>query len=344
MTTVTIEDVAESAGVGVATVDRVIHGRGKPRAGTVAKVKQAIKELGYRPNLAASALARGKTRHIGMVIPDWEIEFLNDLTRQTEALEGELEIAGASLHILRCDETNPAIYAQRFEDFANGMDACAVLAPNDPAVVEAIARLEGQGIRIATIVSEVSASIRSLFVGPNNRDLGATAATLLAPTLEHSDGVVAVIKPTALQEDHEARFLGFCNTLQMAGIEQSRIKTLVTNVNDTQEEILAQASEQLGAEPLIGVYMTGGGLGSRMDALQAYQTRKPITVATDLTALSRKLLLSQELNFVVANDVQDMIRTAFMALLRKLSEPLWEPKNQFQPVQIFTRFNLPQQT
>ena len=343
MSVATIEDVADRAGVSAATVDRVIHGRGKPRDGTVAKVKQAIEDLGYRPNLAASALVRGKMRRIGMVIPDWEIRFLNDLALQTEALVGELEVAGATLHVLRCDETNPAVYADRFEDFASGMDACAVLAPNDPTVVEAVARLEGQGIRIATIVSELSTSARSLFVGPNNRDLGATAASLLAPTLERQDGAVVVFKPAALQEDHEARFVGFCNALHGAGVEQSRIKTFVSHIEDPDEEIVAQAVEELGSTPIVGAYMTGGGLGAQTAALHACQASKPVTVATDLTALSRKLLLSQDLNFVVASDVQDMIRTAFLSLLRKLSEPLWDPKVGFQQVQVFTRFNLPQQ-
>ncbi|KMW57105.1 Transcriptional regulator, LacI family [Candidatus Rhodobacter oscarellae] len=343
MPVTTIEDVADRAGVSPATVDRVIHGRGKPRNGTIARVKEAIEALGYRPNLAASTLARGKIRRLGLVIPDWDVEFLKGLADQAADLDEELELAGASVHMLKCDETDPAAFAENFEAFAEELDGCAVLAPNDPAVVEAIARLEANGVRIATIVTEIPTSARTLFVGPNNRDLGATAACLLAPTLERVDGPVAVLKPAALQEDHEARYVGFCTALRGIGIDPSRIKTFVGRNQDSEDDIAAHAIKELGPHALTGAYMTGGGLGAQMAALTASQAGKPVTVATDLTSLSRKLLLSQDLNFVVASDVKDMVNTAFVSLLRTLNEPLWKPKAGFQQVQVFTRFNLPQQ-
>jgi len=50
----TVREVAERAGVSIKTVSNVVHGRvGRTSASTAARVQRAIRELGYRPNLAA---------------------------------------------------------------------------------------------------------------------------------------------------------------------------------------------------------------------------------------------------------------------------------------------------
>lgn len=56
----TIEEVAKLAGVSRQTVSRVINNNGYVEAGTRERVRQAIKELNYRPNMLAKALV---TRH-----------------------------------------------------------------------------------------------------------------------------------------------------------------------------------------------------------------------------------------------------------------------------------------
>ena len=48
----TIKDVAREAGVSVATVDRVLHGRPGVRRATVERVEETIERLGFRPHAA----------------------------------------------------------------------------------------------------------------------------------------------------------------------------------------------------------------------------------------------------------------------------------------------------
>lgn len=67
---VTIYDVAEEAGVSLATVSRVINGSNAVKEPTKIKVKSAIEKLGYRPNAVAQGLALQKTTTIGLVIPE----------------------------------------------------------------------------------------------------------------------------------------------------------------------------------------------------------------------------------------------------------------------------------
>lgn len=62
-----MSDVAARAGVSHQTVSRVINDHPNVAPRTRARVKLAIAELGYRPNIAARALVTGSTRTIGVV-------------------------------------------------------------------------------------------------------------------------------------------------------------------------------------------------------------------------------------------------------------------------------------
>ena len=64
-----IKDVAKLAGVSVGTVDRVLHNRPNVSEEARTKVEKAIKEMDYRPNVYASALAYNKTYNFYCIIP-----------------------------------------------------------------------------------------------------------------------------------------------------------------------------------------------------------------------------------------------------------------------------------
>ena len=60
-------DVARAAAVSHQTVSRVLNGHPNVRPATRARVLAAIEQLGYRPNLAARALASGRSNQLGLV-------------------------------------------------------------------------------------------------------------------------------------------------------------------------------------------------------------------------------------------------------------------------------------
>lgn len=67
---VTIQDVAQAAGVSPMTVSNVLNERTMVRPETRAKVVDAIDRLGYRVNVAARNLRAGRTGTIGLALPD----------------------------------------------------------------------------------------------------------------------------------------------------------------------------------------------------------------------------------------------------------------------------------
>ncbi|KHD45112.1 LacI family DNA-binding transcriptional regulator [Streptococcus hongkongensis] len=66
---VTIKDVAQKAGVNPSTVSRVLKDNNTISQKTKDKVRKAMSELGYVPNVAAQMLASGLTQNIGLVFP-----------------------------------------------------------------------------------------------------------------------------------------------------------------------------------------------------------------------------------------------------------------------------------
>jgi DNA-binding LacI/PurR family transcriptional regulator len=66
---VNIGEIARRAGVSRSTVSYALSGKRPVSAATVRRINEVIAELGFRPNASARALAEGRTRTIGLVIP-----------------------------------------------------------------------------------------------------------------------------------------------------------------------------------------------------------------------------------------------------------------------------------
>jgi DNA-binding LacI/PurR family transcriptional regulator len=72
---VTSADVARLAGVSQSAVSRVFTPGASASANTVAKVRAAAEQLGYRPNVLARAMITGRSRIIGLVVAYLENQF-----------------------------------------------------------------------------------------------------------------------------------------------------------------------------------------------------------------------------------------------------------------------------
>ncbi|WP_028547389.1 LacI family DNA-binding transcriptional regulator [Paenibacillus sp. UNC451MF] len=67
---VTIVDIAEAAGVSIATVSNVLNRRKVPMSEeTIRKVEKTAEELGYRRNVMAASLSRKKSYELGLIVP-----------------------------------------------------------------------------------------------------------------------------------------------------------------------------------------------------------------------------------------------------------------------------------
>jgi LacI family transcriptional regulator len=99
----TMLDVAALAGVGLATVSRVVNGKAGVSEETAARVRAAIERLDYRHNVSAAILRRSdrKTATIGLVLEDVSNPFMSALHR---AVEDSVRARGVLVFAGSCDE------------------------------------------------------------------------------------------------------------------------------------------------------------------------------------------------------------------------------------------------
>ena len=72
---ISIRDIAEEAGVSIATVSRVINGKGRYSQETEVRIRKIIERHHYVPNVAAKSLKTNSYKLVGIVVPDITNEF-----------------------------------------------------------------------------------------------------------------------------------------------------------------------------------------------------------------------------------------------------------------------------
>lgn len=88
---ITTHDVARRAGVSQATVSMVMgnNPRARVAAATRERVLRVAEELGYRPNLLARGLVRGRSFAVGIVVPDLSNPFYLDVVTGAQRVGAE---------------------------------------------------------------------------------------------------------------------------------------------------------------------------------------------------------------------------------------------------------------
>lgn len=92
--TVTIQDVAKTAGVSVSTVSRVLNGKVDVASETQDRIRSVIDNLGYTTNLAARSMRSFKKNMVGLIMPDiaypFAIEVMKGVNRAIAESEFDL--------------------------------------------------------------------------------------------------------------------------------------------------------------------------------------------------------------------------------------------------------------
>ncbi|WP_344825635.1 LacI family DNA-binding transcriptional regulator [Actinocorallia longicatena] len=182
----TIKDVAAAAGVGVATVSRVLTGTGSVSAATRAKVLAAAKNLDYRPSALGRSLKTQRTGGIGLIIPNISDPFCADFTAGVLACaHGQ----GGQV-LIDVSHDDPAIEAEIVERFAEQR-------------VDGIIAMPVRG-RPETWKSVASLGLGLVFAGRTVEELPGTA-TVLA---DEAGGVRSVVEYLVGLGHRRVAFLG----------------------------------------------------------------------------------------------------------------------------------------
>ena len=203
MTRPTIREVARHAGVSISTVSHTLSGHRPVGSETAARVFEAIEELGYRPNRIAASLVMGKTRTLGLVVPDIANPFFAALVRAVE-----YAAINHGYTTVACSSERNAFLEDQYLDLLIDQQVDGVVYVGDPRRVRhRLERLDERGTAVVLldrIDNEVAG--RWVSVSADSAAGGALVAAHLLDLGHRRFGIVAGPRELVTSED---RLTGF---------------------------------------------------------------------------------------------------------------------------------------
>ena len=317
MKRMTVHDVAEQAGVSLATVDRVLNRRPGVSSAMAERVRATIERLGFQRDHFAASLATSRRHRFVFVLPRLDSNsFICALKHEIEAQLQPLAARRIQISLLEYAAFDPQALARVLHAAspdAAAVDGVALVGIDAPAVRAAIESLHERGVAVITLVSDVAPSRRLHCIGIDNVAAGRVAASLIGRFNARRTGCVAMIAGKLALRDHSERALGFTQVMQQ-DYPQLALLPAVEGLDDGRLTA-SLTRELLRHEALIGIYSVGAGNRGIIEALeQSGRQHDVVVVGHELTAHTRRALLGGSFDAVLHQQVCDEVAVAVEAL------------------------------
>lgn len=315
----TIADLAEAAGVGVATVDRVLNGRAPVKAETARRVLEAAEAIGFH----ASGLLRKRLeeqavpRVLGFLLQRRTEEFYRILGSELAAATRACPRIRGKAVVEYLDDLSPANVARRLEQMGQAVDALAFVAADHPKVSKAIEMLRQEGLPAFALLSDVSAAGRAGFIGIDHRKAGRSAAWTIA-RLARRPGDVAILVGSHRYLGHELSEISFRSYFRESAPDFRLLETVASleSAQFAHEAILDLLKRNPG---LVGIYVAGGGMEGVIAGLRDHGAFHDIVViCNELIADTREALLDGVIDMVIATPVASLAQACVAAMAKAL--------------------------
>ena len=330
----TILEIARVSGVGTATVDRVLNGRGGVREATRSKVLAAVDALngGAKPGPVA-APSRPRIAFLTESGPS----FNRTLQEAVEAYAAGREDVACTFAAVASAGADPVAFAQLVERTAAAADGLVLVAREDLTINRAVRTVTARGIPVVCVATDLPSSGRLAFVGSDQTAAGATAAHLMGRVLGGRAGNVLLVI-SAPYRGQEERELGFRRVLR-AEFPRLNVEERVNSDDDIESAYrnVRRYIEERG--PPVGVYnVAAGNVGIARALGEEGLGGKAVFVGHELNANSRTLLESGGMDFVIGHDMDVEVALSVETILAHLDgRPA--PASTRTRVRVYTKFN-----
>lgn len=313
-----MRELAEAAGVSVATVDRALNGREAVKAETRARLLEAALHIGH------PAAARLSGAGVPAVLP--EVRFGVVLHKQGQdfykAFAQELHRAVAAAPGVRgrlvlefSASQSPGDMAGLLRGMQGRCDVLAATAVNHPEVTAAVEALREGGLSVFSLLSDFAQGVRLGYLGLNNLKVGRTAGWMIG-TAARQPGKVALFVGGHRWHGHELRETGFRSYLRA---EAPHLTVLDTLVNLETRQLTYEATLGLLARhaDLRGIYVAGGGMEGAIAACrEAARPGEVLLVVSALTPESRAGLAEGVVTLVTNSPLEKLCRDLVSRMAR----------------------------
>lgn len=335
----TIPDLAEAAGVSVATVNRVLSGAENVRLATRERVQQAAAEIGFYGlgSIQARVSAARPRLRFGILLLQPHRPFYRNIAN---AMEEAAAATGAEveLRIEFLEDLSPQNVADRALALATDCHAICVTAAVHPVVTEALERIQSQGIPVFAFVSQISVTGQMSYIGLDNWKVGRTSAWTFANICK-APGKIGILMGNPRYRNQEMNETGFRSYFR----EHAPDFTLLEPISTFESAAVAQEMTEklLSDHPdLAGLYISGGGISGALAALRSSgKAGRMVVVGYDLTEVTRAALLDGTMTLVISHPLARLARDAIDGMIRACANP-GSNQTSIAPFEIFTRENI----
>jgi DNA-binding LacI/PurR family transcriptional regulator len=207
----TIKDVAAAAQVSIATVSRVINAPERVKPATVAAVRAAMADLGYRPNAIGQRLKAASSRTLGILVPSLRNPVFAD---SLAGIEDAAQAAGYTL-LLTASNYDPAREDAAISTLLNNRVDGLVLTVADADGSPVVRTLEREGVPHVLLYNQ-PASPDTAGVSVDN---AAAAHEMVGRLIALDHRHFAMVAGSFVASDRSRlRYLGFTQALAEAGL------------------------------------------------------------------------------------------------------------------------------
>lgn len=301
---VTLQQIAEAAGVSRGTVDRALKDRGRVRPEVAEKIKQIAKEMGYQPSLAGRALVLAKRNlKIGIIMQSAQTPFMVQVYEGMKAAKQEVESLGGTVEIFRVDGVDAGRVMEIMQDLKDQEYSGIALSPSEDTMLKKMINQfsEEYNIPIITFNSDIEDTKRICFVGQNTIQSGRTAAGLMGE-ITGGEGEVAVISGHISNPALNNRIRGFQSEIMESFPD---IQLVGTKYSYDDEWVAAKIVEELLEQypELKGIYVTGTAVKGVCEALVKQGKEREIKViGNDFLDENKKWVERGAINFLIGQD------------------------------------------
>ncbi|PDT50614.1 MULTISPECIES: LacI family DNA-binding transcriptional regulator [Sinorhizobium] len=342
----TISDLARESGLSVATVDRVLNARHPVREETARRVYEAARALGY-PTARLMEQRRQQNLsdyRLGFILKKPAHPFFAALAREVEAAVN----AASSFHGIPSIEfvtsNAPGDLAVLLKNMGARCHAIAMVAPDHPTITAAVEDLKAKGVPVFSLLSDFAAGARAGYVGLNNRQVGRTAAWMVAKAAKRP-GKVAVFVAGHRSLAEELREIGFRSYFRE---NAQKFEVLATLVSPETRQLTYEATlDIIHHEPeLIGFYVPGGAMEGAIAALRERRERRDLVViVNEITPDSRAALADGVITMAIATPLRRLCRELTTLMARVIETGTAIPSGQIDlPFEIYLPENIPYPT
>ena len=338
----TIRDVAQFAKLSVSTVNRALHEPVKVREDTIRIVLEAAEAVGFYgiSSIRESLKSTRPKVSIGVLLLQRSRALYKTLGQAIESAATVVRDHEIQLRIVHLDELSPQNVSDGLHKLAETSDVIGVVAVEHPIVSAAIEALAEKNIKTFALISQLTARCNVGYVGLDAWKVGRTAGWAF-DNICKTPGKIGILVGNhryRCQETNESGFRSYFRE-HARGFELLEARTTFETANiarDVTEGLLEQHPD------LIGLYVSGGGITGAGAALrESGRAKEIVTVAYDLTEVTRAGLLDGTIDFLISHPLQMLAHEAIAAMIRTFDGgPDFPPQSISLPFEIYTPENL----